>query len=218
MTAYRYHSSAWIETVLIDEARHRHANEFASALASLHLVKARMGRSDPLIEEAVARLEAGVRLERHLLDCGTPDLHGALLKLCALISVTRPSQPHFQLDIRQRPFIRDAAQMKLILLMAYELLVNAAKHAVTSPEPIGVRLDVQASQLVLIVRNVAAGIPLASPPAGSGTRIVRSLAEQLQGEFVRRRLRGKIHSRLRIPFLLASAAGQPGSEGAGGED
>ncbi|KZX87789.1 hypothetical protein A3726_09190 [Erythrobacter sp. HI0037] len=61
------------ESALLDEARHRHGNELASALASLSLVKAAGVVDNPLLDQAIERLGYNVRIERLILDPETPD-------------------------------------------------------------------------------------------------------------------------------------------------
>ncbi len=62
-----------LESALLDEARNRHGNELASALASLSLVKAGGVMDNPVLDQAIERLGYNVRIERLILDPGTPD-------------------------------------------------------------------------------------------------------------------------------------------------
>lgn len=203
-TRLHVHTDRSFQTALIDEARHRHANEFAAALASLHLLKARMAVDDTLVNEAIGRLENAVRLERHLLDCGTPELYPAIVRLCTLLRLTRPGSPRFRLHFRKFPKIPDQASMRSVLLIAYELLTNAIKHAMTQTSVIGVRMTIRDSEIRLSVSNATGDRPSDHGSRGSGMEIVQSISSHLGGH-VRYRIAGhRMIATASLPFVLRS--------------
>lgn len=193
------------EIALADEARHRHANEFAAALATLHLLKAKEGAAGPLLEDAIARLEGAVSLERHLNCCGTPDLYEAIYKLCSLLRRTRPLAPPCRLHFDEFPRIPDATSMKLLLLIAYELLINAMKHSRSVKMPVRVHLKMRESAIRIKVSNWTCDVPENVGSNGSGLIIAKQIAAHMGGA-IEVRIRGRTHIVTAIfPFLFRSS-------------
>jgi hypothetical protein len=172
------------ESALIDEARHRHGNELASALASLSLVKAGGVVDNPLLDQAIERLGYNVRIERLILSPGTPDLGDALLDLCSLLACTRIERPIFNVKLSGRPKLREL-RMRLALQVAYEFLVNASKAAVPHAPPIKVRLSDRPGRIVLSVLNECREGERRGP--GAGLAVLRRLARPYHGRIAARR-------------------------------
>ena len=209
------HTEGSFQIALIDEARHRHANEFAAALASLHLLKAKMAVHDPLIDGAIGRLDNAVRLERHLLDCGTPDLYPAMLRLCTLLRLTRPNEPRFRLHFRDFPRIPNPSSMRLVLLVVYELLVNATKHTSAEKTAIGVRLHVTESEIRLSISNPVDGLSARPNSSRGGLAIARSVSSELGGDVSLRHYGRRLIATASFPFLLDSRNGSGEQASAG---
>lgn len=179
------HCEHAFESALLDEARHRHGNELASALASLSLVKAGGGMDSPLLDQAIERLGYNVRIERLILDPGTPDLGDALLDLCSLLACTRIERPIFNVKLSGRPKLRELRRMRLALQVAYEFLVNASKAAGPHAPPIRVRLSDRPGRIVLSVLNQCHEGE--RPGAGAGLAVLRRLARPYHGRIAARR-------------------------------
>ena len=180
--SYREHA---FESALLDEARHRHGNELASALASLSLVKAGGVRDNPLLDQAIERLGYNVRIERLMLDPGTPDLGDALLDLCTLLACTRIERPVFNVKLSGRPKVRDLSAMRLALQVAYEFLVNASKRSGAHAAPIRVRLSGRPRRIILSVLNECRDEE--QPGTGSGLTVLRRLVQPYHGRVAARR-------------------------------
>lgn len=175
---------------LIDEARHRHANEFACALAALQLTRARSTADIPLIDDAIKRLEGSVRLERLLLNAEAKSIEETLLSLCSLLSVTRGWEAGFLVTIRGEGASCDAGRMKIMLLVAYELLANAIERSGEHGDKIRVRMHRRPGMLRLSVANRLPELPKGATSGsrrGSGLSILSRLLTPVGGRVACRR-------------------------------
>lgn len=173
-----------IDILIMDEARHRHANEFAAALATLHLVRARMGMDPGLIGEAIARLEAQVALQRLLIEFPRrPHSLGAdLARMCHLILRSRSCELPRRINLRAPPSLRSGANARILVLIAYELVNNAVKHS--GRDGAGIRVGLRGGRLNyrLTVTNgfqQTDGLSVGS----AGLAIAASLAKSVGGSF-----------------------------------
>lgn len=166
---------------LLNEASHRHANEFAAAIAALRLVKVRLNRPEPMIEDAIERLENSVRLERLLLN---PDEEGTsplVHKLAMLICMARINDAPLNVRTLGNGLIQNTDDARLFLRVAYEMIINAIKHHAAGEAPIHVLLINNDHNFRLIVANATVHH---SPPrqvAPSGLLILRELATSVNG-------------------------------------
>ncbi|MBX7489757.1 hypothetical protein K3177_14710 [Qipengyuania sp. GH25] len=168
------------ESVLLDEARHRHANEFAAALAALSLVRASGRVEHSLLDKAIERLDGNVRIERLLLNPGTHDVGVAVLDLASLLSSTRVERPVFKIRLVGRGLVVDLGTMRLILLVAYELMTNAMKRS-EQARPIAVRVAAKNGTVRLTVVNAIAGTAHQTTNFPSGLPVLRRLAAACGG-------------------------------------
>ena len=197
--------------LLLEENRHRQANEYAAALASLQLVKAGLPFQNDLIDLAISRLHNQVRLERFLLGNQPSDLGSAVGELAELISKSRVAGAIFDVKTVGVPKPVANSARATVLLVLYELLLNVAKHADTSMV-CRVRCAWRANILVLTIANQAA--PNTSKRArfpSDGMRIVQRLLDQVDGKLVVRR-DAHIHvAQVHVPYIVRLA--HSGGEG-----
>lgn len=190
--------------VLLEEARHRHANEFASALASLQLVRARSTEREPLIEDAIRRLEGNVRIERLLLAPDGNDLGMLVLELCSLLSLTRPGRPRFRVRFLRRPVLRDHRLIRLILLVAYELLGNAARRSNCDDAEILIRIAAGGRRLRISVTNHIGTDHSASRGGARGLEILRQLTAPFGGRIACRQEADRFVAHATFPVEVAT--------------
>lgn len=174
-------ASLAFESLLLDEVRHRHANEFAAAAAALSLVRASGSVDHPLLDQAIQRMDASARIERLLTDPRTPDLGDAVARLCSLITVSRTLRPTFSVKVVGSPAIEDLTSMRMLLRVAYELLANAAKNTGLAGSAISVRVAASPDSLRLTVVNRRDEREAGTSLPGSGIEILRRLARPLTG-------------------------------------
>lgn len=200
------HPDTAFETALLDEARHRHANEYAAALAALQLVRAGLTEDQPLITEAIQRLEGGIRIERFLLNPGNEDLAMVLLELCSLLSHTRIGRPRFRVRVLGQAIMRSPLEMRLFLLVAYELLANAAKRASDDQREVSVRLALRRGKLRLTVVNLVAPghATIKHRNRSGGLDVLRRLVAPVQGRIATSREDGKFVAQAIFPIIEAA--------------
>lgn len=173
-----------VTRLALDEARHRHANEFAAALATLHLVKAGRRNSPDLLENAIRRLECQLKLERLLLHPHSDNIAVSLHTMAALIAEARGAADLLIVKA-QTVSIPNPTLQRAILFIAYELMINALKRS--EPDSISaVKLSRQGSHLWLAARNHITPNTKQNRGSGSGHEIIESFAKGLGG-FVRAR-------------------------------
>lgn len=167
-----------IGILMMDEARHRHANEFAAALATLHLVRAGSGSGNDLMKAAIDRLEAQVRIERLLLTFPErpSSIAAALDQLCQLLLRSRHGAIESRLILHAPTSARTGSGARTLLLIAYELVTNALKYGDCARMPVRVSLRCGKRNYRLIVVNEFALEE--GPSIGSqGLAIAAGLAE-----------------------------------------
>lgn len=170
-----------IDILALDEARHRHANEFAAALATLHVVRARTDATLPHLDDAIDRLDAQVALNRLLLEGdGAGDVGTRLARLCHFLLRSRAGENDLRIALRARGTASADCDTGTLLLIAYELLNNAIKHAERGREPIRVALTCGTSHARLSVANRFSE-ECGPPGTSSGLSIASALAERSGG-------------------------------------
>ena len=199
----RYEKSIF-QNALLAEASHRHANEFASALAVLRLVKARSNRDDPMIDEAIERLQNSVLLERLLLNPKTNSTTPLIHELAMLICLTRTNQPPLHVRTLGVGLLPSDDNMKLFLRVAYEMILNAIKHHVEGEDPIKVLLVNNIDNVRILVSNSTVHH---SPPRQvkpSGLLILRNVLGPLNGRIHWHQREDRFLTMMTIPAMKPS--------------
>ncbi len=167
--------------LLVDEERHRTANELAAALAALRLTKAGLDREAPLLDQAIARIEGHARLNRLLVE---PPAYGndagkALKELCEAFVMGRTGLGERRLRLVVEEVMVSPAALDALLQVAYELLLNATKHGQPASDKIGISLHRLATSVALEVVNTTTGN--ASPRRGAGALLISSIVKRAGG-------------------------------------
>lgn len=191
------------------EMSHRHANEFAAALAALHLVRARTGGDDPILGQAIARLEGNVNLERLLLHPPTNRVVDTLRTLCELMTATRTSAPTFAIRALGDGVMNRLDDHRLFLRVGYELLANAAKHQTEGGPRIRVGLVIGRRGLRLTVSNHSRAPIPQGDERSMGLLIVRRLAGLVGGRLSARWENGRFVTTAVFPNGDAAPADEP---------
>lgn len=188
-----------IAGIIEDDARHRHANEFANALAGLHLVKATLGKPNAVVEDVIARLEAQVRLERHILQPMTENVADAVEELCTLMVASRGFLPGIALSATDPTLRSGTHALRSLLKIAHELIANAVKYSHGPNTPVFVTLTRHAGFFELVVRNRMPA-SVASPGGGGlGLLVSRRMAATLGGRLSTARDAKDHVARIRLP-------------------
>lgn len=161
------------DRLLLVENFHRVANEAAAALASLHLVRgARTSRArSRLLEAATMRLEGFGEVNRLLsLSFGRRvDLGTALDRLTHAVAAGRVVSGGGRLIVDVAPMPVDGDAARTVLLIAYELLINAVRHVLEAHGgELFVRLRRSGTDVVLEVSDDGPGIGASSDTSGTG--------------------------------------------------
>lgn len=190
-----------IAGIIEDDARHRHANEFANALAGLHLVKAALDKPSQVMDDVIRRLEAQVRLERLVLQPATNCVSEAVRDLCELLVVTRGFEPGIALSATDPSLRTGTHVLRSLLKLGHELVANAIKHSLEQATPVFVTLAPRGQSLEMVVRNRTPAPGLSSRPSGGlGLLIARRMAAVLGGRMTVSR-DGQDHvARVRLPL------------------
>lgn len=189
-----------IAGVIEDDARHRHANEFATALAGLHLVKAALDKPSPMMEEVIQRLEAQVRLERLILQPTTSSVAEVLRELCELLVATRAFEPGIALSVTEPSLRIGSHGLRTLLKLGHELTANAIKHSREHGTPVFVTLTTRREHLDLVVRNRMPAAPATKMSGGLGLLIARRMAAMLGGRVTVSRDAQDHIARVRLPL------------------
>lgn len=185
MNKARAYQSESDDRLLLVENFHRVANEAAAALASLHLIRnarsAAMRLS--LLETATMRIEGFAEVNRllSLSFSRSVDLGMALDRLTRAIAAGRmvSSGGSLVLDVVNTSV--DGGTARTVLLVAYELVVNAVRHALGSRgSELVVRLRRSGTDVFLEVSDDGPGIGASSDTSGTG------LGGSIVAELVRR--------------------------------
>lgn len=175
----RYENSA---RLLVDEERHRTANELAAALAALRLTKARLDCDAPMIDEAIARIEGHARLNRLLVQ---PPSEGnnaseALRELCEAFVMGRSSLGERNVRLVLEEVVVHPGTLDALLQVAYELLINATKHGEPTSGKIAIHLRRLATSVALEVVNETPG--QSNARRGAGAALVSSILRRAGGD------------------------------------
>ncbi len=177
-----------LDRVLLDEANHRVANEVTSALAALRLAQSSKGQRSRqrMIEIAIDRLEGFGECSRMLagLSLAETDAGNLVEQLCRAMIRSRIAFVPDRVLLDLGRLVVDGETARRIAMIAYELIMNALKHAF----PVGggeleIRLKKLGNNIVLSIIDDGPGLLQSSvaTTAGLGGRIVKELVRASSG-------------------------------------
>ena len=207
------------DQLLLAETVHRAANEAASALAAIHLVKAAKGSRARLLllDQAAARLEGFAAVNSALaVSFDRPvDVGSLIVTVVKATAAGRGSKGgKVYLDLPEVWIGQD--QARRVVLIGYELVSNAMRHVI---EPRGGRLCVSlqhdADELRLEVADDGPGLSRSSPTSGTGvgSKLVAELVRRAGGSIECASAATGTVFRIRIPKAAPSQVGGTGIEG-----
>ena len=175
---------------LFRELQHRTANNLQNVSALLRQNREAISR-DPsqaldVLDSAERRFEIMSRINRRLYNPEMQDVEATpfLEALCQDILASMGNNNVFVVVSPSSIRLRREKAMLLSLIVA-ELMMNAIKHAFDQGRPgsVVIRLEAKGTEYHLIFADDGKGLPEASNIAtsGLGSRIVRSLVEQMAG-------------------------------------
>lgn len=200
-----FQQSPSVNALLASEMHHRFANELASALATLHIVKAR-GPSPEMIDHAIERIDGQAKLLRFMCEplpllCNISVL---LARLCDLIVRTRGLGKDLILLINRDDAAADNKLARHIQIIAFELIINALKYAKTGAIEVrsrakGGRLYVSVTNRTSQARERAGG--------GAGLIIVQAMVADIGGTFQVARTARSFRCSVDLPLSPARHSG-----------
>ena len=178
------------KSLLLDEITHRFRNDLASLTAILRLQA--NDASDPTIRSelfaASDRVYVLDRLHGSLSMKGkaeTVEVGAFLSQLCEDLRSARMGSRPIELTYNFTRSFLPLSQAITLGLVTNELITNALKHAFPGGRPgvITVQMKKDAGFFCLSAADNGAGEHSAAPSTGLGQRLVRSMAQQLQGRY-----------------------------------
>jgi two-component sensor histidine kinase len=203
----RLAEAARLKDLLLQEMSHRTKNDlqFLSSMLQIEGRALEEGKGRASLLAAASRMTVVGRVHSLLQHSGSDqvEMQPLIDDLCADLRVSliglRPIALRAEVEAGQLPL--DAARS--IALIVNELVTNALKHAFPDdcPGTVTVRLTREEGALRLLVRDDGVGHPAesASPGAGFGQKLVRSLAQQLGGAFTMEAASTGTRCELRFP-------------------
>lgn len=169
---------------LVEELNHRVINEFAEAISMLSLAsQAPAPDAKVAIADAAARLRAHAEAHRTLAPPragASMNLGAYLSKLCAAMTGSWLGDHAVQLTVRSEDIWMATERAWRIGLVVAELVRNAHRHGLVGRSgAIVVRTGERSGIVTCLVADSGSGKPDAAP--GRGSRLVRSLVEELGG-------------------------------------
>jgi two-component sensor histidine kinase len=193
--------------VLLSEAQHRISNNLQTIGALLRAQRQTILDPDAVraLDEAAARLSLIGKLQRDLATPGGTDLGAFIRQLCADVQEAT-GDADVRLDVSAVPLTLDPSQVTPLALVTLELVSNAIEHGGRRPLTIRVHLHQAGNDGVLTVEDDGIGIRPASvdQPDSLGLRLIRSLANQMEGSF---EISGAPGARAVLCFPLETRAG-----------
>ena len=178
------------QTMLVHEVDHRVKNniQMISALLSMQSGALKDPQARALLDSMLQRVEAISTVHRRLYqakDVQQFDLAEFLRDLANdLLKASGRTDIELSLDLR--PAKVPAQQASPFALLLNEVLMNVLKHAFPPDKPgcLFIELRSTADFLTVYVSDDGVGMPDARQRGGFGTRLVRTLARQLQAEIL----------------------------------
>ena len=203
------------QTMLVHEVDHRVKNniQMISALLSMQAAaiqdpaaRASLGSMLQRVESIGAvhrRLYQSKDVRRFDLADFVRDIAGDLLKLSGRDDIT------LALDLE--PVHVPSQQASPISLMLNELMTNAVKHAfpVGRPGRLAITVEGTDRELTVVIADDGVGMPAPERRHGFGSRLIRTLARQLQAEVLWTPASPGTIVELRLPIRAADAEPRP---------
>ena len=133
--------------------------EFAAALTTLQMVRAGLGEFYPVLDGAIGRLEDQVRLQRFLDQLTVGEMGEAVTRLAQLVSATRAEDTKFDIILGPSSFVLGGNDLRLVLLVCYQLLTSALSQPRDRAERIEIRVTARRLRLRMTVSCSLIGRP-----------------------------------------------------------
>jgi two-component sensor histidine kinase len=181
------HQTSPLEQVLLRELNHRVNNEFASIISAVSLATARSSNEDvKLALIGVSELlhhHADVHHALQMPADDTPvDVVAHLSQLCRSISLSKLEDRGIELTLSACPLWLHADQCWRLGMIVYELITNAARHALSKRGgEIRIELSHEGESVKLRVQDNGSAPDNVQP--GCGLKIINALTQVLDGQF-----------------------------------
>lgn len=168
--------------LMLDEERHRTANELAAALAALRLTKAGLKTVAPLLDQAIERIEGQARLNRLLIQPpeGKHNATVAVRELCEAFVMGRTTLGRRTVRLVIEQIEVGSKTLDALIQVAHELLTNATKHGMDADGKIIITLRRMATTIILEVKSPFAKTDKSQ--SGVGAIIINSILRRVGGE------------------------------------
>jgi len=204
--------------LLMQEVNHRVQNSL-QLISSMLAIQARE-TADELVtarfSQARHRITAISLVHRRLWRSGhiqTVDIGSYIEELCAGLLESWGQEWKNHLRVHGTSILLPTNTAVILALIITELLTNAVKYAyVGKPGPIDVRIGRSHSGLRIAVEDQGVGIDRAKSSDGLGSRLTRSLIEQLHGELYVNSGASGTSIVLNVPFADQAAGPTPAPE------
>jgi two-component sensor histidine kinase len=171
--------------LLLQELGHRTKNNLSMVISMLSMQA--KAKSNPearaALEKAITRIHAIARAHEHFRPCddnGSIEMCTYLQQLCAhLADALRDVRP-IAVNVEATELYLPSEQAVSLGLIVNELVTNSLKHAFPGDLPGMVHVTLSSeADVVLVVQDDGIGCP--TPKEGTGGRLTRLLAQQLDG-------------------------------------
>ena len=200
------------QTMLVHEVDHRVKNniQMISALLSMQAAAIQDPAARASLGSMLQRVESIGAVHRRLYQTKdvrrfdlaefVRDISGELLKLSGREDIA--------LELDLEPVHVPSQQASPLSLMLNELMMNAMKHAFPSGRPGRLTITVEDTgrHLEVVIADDGVGMPDAAARGGFGSRLIRTLARQLQAEVLWTPASPGTIVTLRLPIRPADAA------------
>jgi two-component sensor histidine kinase len=196
--------------LLLKELNHRVKNNLQIVSSLLHLQAKTAGAAADQFNNAAARVAAIALVHQQLHkydDVGTVALDRYLIDLCQAITAASSSPNRaWSLVVDADPLIISTDVAVPLALVVNELVTNGIQHS----NPIGesgtlhILLKCHLDTFAISVLDAGDGPTAVQSPAGLGTRIVDTLARQINATVAKERLSKGYKVTVTVPFLEAT--------------
>lgn len=177
------------QTILLREVIHRTKNHLTMVISMLRLKAARQtdAAAKQAFERAIERIHTIAFLHEHLYRKGVLDrieVHSYLEDVCANLELALLAEFNISLVRELQPATLHIDQAVPLGLIVNEAVTNAAKYAFEPGKPgkIVVRFRKHDDRSVLTISDDGRGLPRDSKVQGVGTKLIRSLARQIEAK------------------------------------
>jgi two-component sensor histidine kinase len=201
--------------VLLREVHHRVKNNFQTIMSLLRLQQRFLDQPEDHYRQSISRIRAMAMVHQHLYESGDLsqiDFRQFLGRLAHAMAVAHGAEQTISIAIAGDPVTLDLDQAVPLSLLMNEILENSFKHAFGA----GVRGDISINigrtrdGMSITARDNGRGFADDTAAGGFGTRLITTLAQQLQASITRETGDG---TRFRIHVPLGSANATSGAHG-----